>query len=306
MNLWCELFGDLWKLYNSSTTRIFIIVETKSIIVIVKSYGKNSESEEVYAVVGGVHGDEPMTAEAVKSLMGMIEEDRYEIRKEIRLIVANERALDTGVRYTDTDLNRAFPGDQDSNLYEDRLAHQMYENLNDVDSILSIHSTRSAPPVFAIASDTSSQKNLRTIASMPVDYVVNTRNLRETTMDAQLGNTVTVEAGRQGTEDVKEFGIECSLEFMKSHNVIELDPEYTDKHLIVAERELPKSGGEAIVHYDNFEQVKPGTPIAEDEKTTHMVEDNNKTPILMSRDGYEDIFGLLGRYEGKIESESIE
>lgn len=274
--------------------------------MIVKSYGENSESSDVYAVVGGVHGDEPMTAEAVKSLISMIEEGRYEIRKEIRLIVANERALDIGVRYTDTDLNRAFPGDPKSDLYENRLAHSMYEKLNDVDSILSIHSTRSAPPAFAIASNTSSQKNLRTIASMPVDYVVNTRNLRETTMDAQLGNTVTVEAGHQGTEDVKEFGVECSLEFMKSHDVIESDPQYTDKDLIVAEQELPKSGGEATVHYGNFEQIEPGTPIAEDEKTTHMIEDDNKTPILMSRDGYEDIFGLLGRYEGKIGPESIE
>lgn len=274
--------------------------------MILDTYGQNSESEEVYAIVGGVHGDEPMTAEAIYSIKEILDGEKYDVSKELRLVIGNERALDKQVRYIDTDLNRAFPGDPDSDQYEDRLAYSMYNELKDMNSILSMHSTRSAPPEFAISSNTSSKENLRTIACLPVEYAVNTSNLRGSTMDAQLENTVTVEAGHQGTDNVRKFGIKCSLEFMKSHDIIESeDATYTEKNLIVAQEELPKSQGEPIVYYQNFEEIEKGDVVAEDDKIQHIVEAENKTPVLMSERGYEDIFGLLGEYVRKIDVDTL-
>ncbi|MFW5917519.1 MAG: succinylglutamate desuccinylase, partial [Halorubrum sp.] len=76
------------------------------------------EGEPEVAVVGAIHGDEPCGARAVRRLL----DADPDVERAVRLIVANEAALDAGVRYLDTDLNRAFPGDLGSDAHEDRLA----------------------------------------------------------------------------------------------------------------------------------------------------------------------------------------
>jgi len=67
----------------------------------------------------------------------------------VRLIVANEAALDAGVRYLDADLNRSFPGDPDAESHEARLADELLDALDGC-STLAIHSTQSYAEPFAV------------------------------------------------------------------------------------------------------------------------------------------------------------
>ena len=71
------------------------------------------EGEPEVAVVGAIHGDEPCGARAIRRLL----DADPEFERPVRLIVANEAALDAGVRYLDADLNRGCPGDPESDAH---------------------------------------------------------------------------------------------------------------------------------------------------------------------------------------------
>ncbi|MFC7174052.1 succinylglutamate desuccinylase/aspartoacylase family protein [Haloplanus litoreus] len=62
-----------------------------------------------------------------------------DVDRPAKLIVANEPALERGIRYVDTDLNRSLPGDPESDQYEERLAHEL---MTEVQGCISSGSTR--------------------------------------------------------------------------------------------------------------------------------------------------------------------
>jgi len=160
------------------------------------------------AIVGGIHGDEPAGKRIVDRLADLLPAAGEGTGSgTVRLIVANEPALEAGTRYTDTDLNRAFPGDVDSDEYERALAPRLAAELTDMDAVLAIHTSHSAPPPFAIYSRLTGSTR-RTVTGMPVEYVLDSANLRSTTLDSVVDDAVSIEAGRQGSEEAVEFGHE--------------------------------------------------------------------------------------------------
>jgi len=105
------------------------------------------DGEPEYAVIGGIHGDEPCGKNAVERFL----DSDFEVQKPVKMIIANEKAFDEDTRFTDCDLNRSFPGDLESNLYEERLATRILEEVEDL-KILDLHSTRSHKEIFAALS----------------------------------------------------------------------------------------------------------------------------------------------------------
>ena len=261
------------------------------------------------AIVGGIHGDEPAGERIVRQLAAELDERPDEAEPAgddtetglIRLIIANEPALDAGVRYTDTDLHRAFPGDTNSDEYERALAPQVAEAVRGMDAVLAIHTSHSAPPPFAIYSELTDSVR-RTVAGTPVDYVVDSGALRSTTLDSVIDHTVSVEVGRQGSEEAVEFGYEAALAFLRAHGVLDDEPPtFTETTLVEGFEEVPKGGGDPHVHYANFEEIPQGAVFAHDDVYTHHVEEEGIVPILASEHGYEDIFGIYGRVRGTLD-----
>ena len=269
----------------------------------VYEYGSGSPT---VGIVGGIHGDEPETAEVVRQLVEEFERDEEPLNGTVKLIIANERALDAGVRYTDTDLNRVFPGNSNSNLYEERLAADIIDELRGLTAVLSLHSTHSAPPPFAISSNPDHSANRNTILSLPVEYVVDTSALRNGSLDTQIEQTVELEAGEQLTESVVENGIVGSKNFLKAHNVLHNNVKHTNTRIVEVYEELEKQNGCPNVYYNNFEHISEGTVIAEDDGIEHTAKTDKVTPVLMSEQGYEDIFGLLGEFSGTITPEEAQ
>lgn len=254
--------------------------------------------EPTYSIVGGTHGDEPRTAEVIEAIREHLQDK--EINHRLTLLIANERALEQKVRYTEVDLNRSYPGDKNSDKYEERLAYEIYSELKDTESVLSLHSTMSAPPPFAITPNIES--NMKSILSFPVDYVVDTSKLRGTTMDTQIPQTVTVEIGQQRSQEAFEFGYETALSYLRTHQVLTDKPvKQSKKRLVKAERELKKSRGEPHVYFQNFERIPKGAVIAEDDGVQYVADKEGLTPVLMSEEGYEDVFGLVGELNSEIE-----
>lgn len=249
------------------------------------------------AVVGGIHGDEPAGVEIVERLI----EDLTVEHGTVQLVLANEPAIEAGVRYTDCDLNRAFPGDEDADAYEAVLAARLVKYLDGVDAALAIHTSKSAPPPFAIFSEMTESVR-RSITGMPVEYALDSGSLRSTTLDSVVPHAVSLEAGHQGSQKAIEFGYEATLAFLRAHGVLQdQPPEFSDATLVVGHEEVPKGGGTPEVNYENFEPMAVGSVFASDDEVTHRVEREGLVPVLASETGYDDIFGVYGSIEGTIE-----
>ena len=249
------------------------------------------------AVVGGIHGDEPAGERIVSRLIDTLKVSHGTAQ----LLLANERALATGTRFTDTDLNRSFPGDPRSEEYEPALAARLLDVLDGADAILALHTSQSAPPPFAIYSHVTESVR-RTVTGLPVDYVVDAGDLRTTTLDSTLPHTVSFETGRQQSEEAAEFGYKATKAFLRAHGVLtDAEPTHTTTQVVRAREEVPKGGGEPHLNYSNFEEITPGSVFAYDDVHTHRVKDEGLVPVLASEDGYEDIFGIYGTFEDVIE-----
>jgi len=99
---------------------------------------------------------------------------------------------------------------------------------------------------------------------MPVDYVVDASGLRGTTLDSTIPHTVSIEVGRQGSEEAVAFGYEACLAFLRAHGAIDDEPPtFTEKTVVAGDEEVPKGGGEPTVHFANFEEIPAGSVFAE-------------------------------------------
>jgi len=246
------------------------------------------------AVVGGVHGDEPAGERIVRRLADALP-DAGNGDGIVRLIVANEPALEAGTRFVDADLNRSFPGDEDSDDYERALAPKLAAELEGIEAVLVIHTSHSAPPPFAIFSRLTDSTR-RTVTGMPVEYALDSGNLRSTTLDSVVDGAVSIEAGRQGSEEAVEFGYEAALSFLRAHGALDDEPPtFTETTVVEGTEEVPKGGGEPHLNYGNFEEIPAGEVFASDDVYTHRVEEPGVVPVLASEHGYDDIFGVYGR-----------
>ena len=97
------------------------------------------------AVVGALHGDEPCGARAIERLRA----EAPTVDRPVKLIVANEEALERNLRYIDEDLNRAFPGDPNAETLEGRLAYDIGREVRNC-TTLSLHATQSYGKPFVL------------------------------------------------------------------------------------------------------------------------------------------------------------
>lgn len=246
------------------------------------------------AIIGGIHGDEPAGEEIITRLAERLPND---CPKTIQLILANEPALELGERYIERDLNRAFPGDLEGDAYETVLAARLTRLLEGCEAVLALHTSHSAPPPFAIYS-TLTESVRRTVTALPVDYVLDSGALRDTTLDSVVPSAVSFETGQQGSEEAVEVGYRGVLSFLRAHGALtDAEPTFTETTVIKGDKEVPKGGGTPHLYYKNFEEISEGSVFAEDDVYEHRVEQNGVVPVLASERGYEDIFGIYGTIE---------
>jgi len=247
------------------------------------------------AVVAGIHGDEPCGPEAVESLLA----DPPAFDRPVKFVVANEAALERGVRYLDEDLNRAFPGDAGAESHERRLAKRLLAELDGC-TTLALHSTQSYAGPFALV-DTVDPAAAEVCADLPVDAVVET--------DAYAGGrlidyprTVEVECGLQWSEAAAANARELVTAFLEATDVLPTESGVgsDDVPVFRLTNRVPKAPAtNHEVFVDNFERVEPGVPFASADGEERVAEDPFY-PILMSATGYEDVFGYAGERVGRL------
>lgn len=87
------------------------------------------------AIFGGVHGDERAGVRVVKELASSLTVDRGTVH----LVLANLRAIESGDRFTEENLNRCFVKDYGGTSYEAKRARELLPVLDDVDALLDLH-----------------------------------------------------------------------------------------------------------------------------------------------------------------------
>ena len=260
------------------------------------------EGQPELAVVAGIHGDEPCGVEAVERLL----EDDPAVERPVKLIVANEEALDAGERFLEEDLNRAFPGDQDGDTHESRLAHELAREVQGC-TVLALHSTQSyAEPIAVIDTVDEIARSLAPL--LPVDVLIETDEHTDGRL-IEHAHTIEVECGLQGSDEAAENGYWLTRAFLAATNVLPAPasddrltaPERSDVEVFRLNEPIPKPPGrEYDVVAPNFERVEAGErfAVADGEALTA---DEPFYPVLLSAEGYDDIFGYAAEAVGTLE-----
>jgi predicted deacylase len=256
----------------------------------VRTFGDDPE----VAVVAAVHGDEPCGPRAVEALL----QDPPAFERPVKFVVANERALDAGRRYLDDDLNRSFPGDPGAESHERRLADDMLAELDGC-TTLALHSTQSHAEPFALV-DRLDPAMAELCSRLPVDAVVETARYAEGRLIA-YPDVVEVECGRQWSDAAVANARRLVDDFLAATGVVAADPRPSvDAPVFRLVDRVPKGPAtEHRVFVDNFERVSPGARFAAADDDERVAEEAFY-PVLMSAEGYEDVYGYAGERVGTL------
>ena len=251
------------------------------------------------AIVGGIHGDEPCGVIAIEALL----ESDLSVERPIKLIVANERALDRDVRYIDEDLNRAFPGSPEADTHEGRLAHELLSEIRGCE-ILSLHSTQSHPEPFALVEELDGYA--RSVCPyLSVEALVETAGYSGGRL-ISYPNVVELECGHQGSRAAAEHAERLSREFLVAVGVLSGGTEPPRHHPLSVfrlDQRIPKPAAEQYeVFAENFERIPEGERFAAADGEP-LVAEYPFYPILLSAYGYRNVFGYAGSLVGRLDGE---
>ncbi|ELY63902.1 M14 family metallopeptidase [Natrinema versiforme] len=236
------------------------------------------------AVVAGVHGDEPCGVRAVERLL----DERPTVKRPVKLIVANEEALERQVRFVDEDLNRAFPGSPDAQTHEGRLAAELVAELDGC-LTFSMHSTQSHADPFAIVNGVSETAK-EIVPQLPVSAMVETSNFAEGRLFSAV-DTVEVECGLQGSETAAQNADRLTRAFLTAVGALPGDTVRRDLPVYRLTDVIRKGQADTYeVFVDNFTEVEAGDPFAAADGN-EQVADEAFYPVLMSPNGYRNVFG---------------
>ncbi|WP_135820795.1 M14 family metallopeptidase [Halostella litorea] len=254
---------------------------------------QRGEGTPEVAVVAGVHGDEPCGVRAVERLL----DEPLTVDEPVKFVVANEEAIERGERYVDTDLNRAFPGDPDSDEHERRLAAALSEEIEGC-LTLAIHSTQSYAEPFAVV-DGIDDLAREIPPQLSVTALVETSEYIEGRIFVAT-DAVEIEAGLQGSAQAEENALRVTREFLTATGVLPGETvrrEVPVYKLVRAIDKRPASKYE--VYAENFERVPAGTPFAAVDGESVTAE-TDFYPVLLSAHGYSSVFGYAAERVGSV------
>lgn len=241
--------------------------------------------EPEVAVIGSIHGDEPCGKKAIEKF----KDSNFELKRPVKLIIANEKALENNTRYVDCDLNRSFPGNRGSDEHEEVLAAEIMDEVDGLHA-LSLHSTKSYSGPFAAISVLNEEKmDLVKKAGVRIaSYHAND----EIDCLAEYSRTVSVECGFQGSESAADNAFRILKNFLAAEGVIDLDYRISDPEVFKVYETIEKPDFEFTAV--NFQKVEKGEVYARNGNEELRAEEAFY-PVLMSTDGYKTILGHKAR-----------
>lgn len=260
---------------------------------------KFGEGEPEISVVAGIHGDEPRGVNAVEYVL----EKNLDYKKPVQFIIANEKAFRQSKRYIETDLNRAFPGDPDSETYEERLAHTLLQ-VTEGTRTIDLHSTRSQKEVFAL-NGRLDEVEPEDLMDLGIREYVLTDEAYSTSLVSYLDYAFSVECGLTGADETESNAYKIIMEFLKIQGAIDdvkeyrADTDYLDIYEIYEEIEKPEPVDLSV---ENFEEVAEGEVVASFEDRDILAKEPFY-PVLCSETGYKTRIGYKAKKSRTIRDE---
>lgn len=246
-----------------------------------------------FAIVACLHGDETCGLYAIYQFLWQ----GFDIKKPIRLIVANPEAVAKKQRSVNEDLNRSFPGDQNSESHEQRRAQELLNQLNGM-KVLDLHSTVSlsgSDSPFGLL-QRFNQETKRLARSTGLKRFVDIREVGGGFISYVDG--VAVECGPKGTDIANANAYRILKNFLSTNGVIKGEGTWSSPELYTVYAKVLKQSHQFVG--SNFEQIKAGEVFAINNDAIRAEEEFY--PVLMSTEGYEDILGFKARFDGYIHS----
>lgn len=241
---------------------------------------KGSGEPEI-AVVACVHGNEVCGKKAIREFL----ESDPEFQKPVKFVIANEKALEKEERFVDTDLNRCFPGDPESEDHEERLAVELLEELKRCKCLV-IHSMENFEEIFCLGD--ALEEGI--VQSTGLEKAVDVEPLGEDSLDKYL-DSVSIEAGEMGSDKAVENTFRVMRNFLKYFDALAGEPEIRDFEVFEMYEAVGKPDFDFVA--ENFRKVEEGEIYAEKEDGELRAE-HEFYPVLMGA-GYSDILGFKGR-----------
>lgn len=241
------------------------------------------------AVVGLVHGDEICGLRAINRLKENVEKSKVEIQKPVKLVIANEKAFNRGVKYVDTDLNRSFPGNEKSEDYESRLAVKLEEELKGL-KVLDLHASKSPKTPFSIVSGLN-EESLSVAKTTCMENLLEISYVEGGLIDV-LDSACVVECGFNGSEESAKVAYRVVINFLAANDVVDQQHDVSDPDIFQVYDRSEGEGFEFVA--ENFRNVEEGEVYARKEGEVKKASEEFY-PVLMSTDGYEDMVGFKAK-----------
>ena len=185
-----------------------------------------------------VHGDETSGWEAVQKL----KKSGIEIKKPLKIILANEKAFEAGERFLDIDMNRVFPGNPESDRYEERVAAELVEEIEDM-NFIDLHSTASREAPFAIVEHPSDEQ-LEMLKSTGIEKAADMTHVGAKNPELEF---VGVEVSEQ-LEDPAEDAFQVLKNFLAAEGVIDREYERSDPAVFEVSATDEREGYEVLAN----------------------------------------------------------
>jgi succinylglutamate desuccinylase len=246
-------------------------------------------------LIGGVHGDEPSGVYAIKTLQESIDES--DLKKTVGFVLANPRAIQREVRYTESDLNRLFGRDSEPS-YEQQRSKEISTLVDSADSVLSLHATQSDDEPFGLVNYDMIHHIKRSLFKLSLSKAVIFTEDQYRGSLIKYDHVLEIEVGYQGSQSAKNNALRLCKEFLSSQYAFQsenqlMDLQWSDCMLYKTVGKIAKQG-ETDLYVKNFDDIPPETVYASSNQKQYISRERF-VPILMSEEGYESILGYRGK-----------
>lgn len=178
---------------------------------IIKKYGKG---RPVVALVGSLHGDEPVGARVLDEIGNL-----QLIKGQIITVIGNPLALKKRVRFIEEDLNRSFLKEP-INTRERKIAKKIMKEISSADFVIDIHSTTTNTNGVVIVSSLN-KKIKEAIDVMKPKNVVLISSMAKYSLIGSVSHSVSLEYGEHHKEKTYRESLEAVLRFLSYQGIIE-------------------------------------------------------------------------------------
>ncbi|MBY6294184.1 hypothetical protein GLU60_02235 [Nanohaloarchaea archaeon H01] len=236
-----------------------------------------------HAVMYCVHGNEPCGKLAVDRIL----HEEPELKKPIKLVLANEKAYTEGKTHLDGDLNRAW-NSRGSSTHESSLSEKIKEEIQGK-TVLDIHPSFSYPEAFGLITE-NPEGSRKQLDRLGLDHIADMRGVYNSKIPDV--HRVAVECGYTRSQKAIDNAYAAIKNFMKANSIIEGEvarniPEEYKLYERVTESDYQ------FIHR-NFEKVEKGQTYAISEKE-RLDAKEDFYPVLMSTTGYQDMIGFKAK-----------